>query len=188
VIASYWADGPATETPPGHWNLFAQTISVRDGHPLDEDIKLFFVLSNGLFDASIAAWDAKITYDYVRPITAIRYLIDPGWNSFIPTPPFAEYVSGHSTFSAAAAEILQRFAGSDAFGLSYTDPTTGITLYWKTFTEAAHEAGISRCYGGIHFLDGNWSGQQMGRLVGASAWFKAQMFIQGIVNLGKDTN
>jgi PAP2 superfamily len=179
VIASYWADGPATETPPGHWNLFAQTISVRDGHTLDHDIKLFFALSNGLLDASIAAWDAKVTYDSVRPITAIRHLIDPAWNTYIPTPPFAEYVSGHSTFSATAAEILRRVAGSDKFGLFYADPSTGITLYWQTFTAAAHEAGMSRCYGGIHFQDGNWSGQRLGRLVGASAWFKAQTFIQG---------
>ncbi len=77
AIASYWADGPRTETPPGHWALFAQFVSRRDRHTLEEDIKLFFVLSNGLLDASIACWDTKRHYDSARPVTAIRFLL--GW-------------------------------------------------------------------------------------------------------------
>lgn len=123
VIAEYWADGPDTETPPGHWCLFGQFTSARDRHNDDTDVKMFFALSNALFDAGIAAWDAKQAYDYARPITAIRYLMHgklvmgygsegpagglkliPGesWIPFqpttFPTPPFPEHVSGHSTF------------------------------------------------------------------------------------------
>ena len=74
AIVEYWMDGPTSETPPGHWNLLAQQVSRRDGHALADDVQLFFVLNNALMDASIAAWDAKIHYDYVRPITAIRRL------------------------------------------------------------------------------------------------------------------
>ena len=72
AIAEYWADGPNTETPPGHWNLFAQFVSARDRNTFDDDICLFFALGNALHDAAIAVWDAKVAYDYVRPITAIK--------------------------------------------------------------------------------------------------------------------
>jgi hypothetical protein len=131
MISEYWADGPGSETPPGHWCLLAQAVSRRDRHSLDQDVKLFFALANALFDASISVWDCKRVIDYVRPITAIRFLFrnqrvrawaGPGqgtkliygetWqpyqvSSFV-TPPFGEYVSGHSTFSAASAEVLPR--------------------------------------------------------------------------------
>jgi hypothetical protein len=213
VIAEYWADGPNTVLPPGHFNLFAQFVSLRDGHTLDEDVQLFFILTNAVFDAGIACWDAKTAYDYVRPITAIRFLKTgqkirawggPGqgtkvingeeWMPYqpvwFPTPPFAEYTSGHSTFSAAAAEILKRFTGSDVFGASVTItdcilciepgvPSEPVTLLWETFTEAADEAGISRRYGGIHFKDGDLTARAMGRAVAAQAWNRARTFING---------
>lgn len=145
AIADYWADGPNSELPPGHWHLFAQFVSQRDHHTLDDDAKMFFALSNAVFDAGIAVWDAKRTYDTSRPITAIRYLMSgqtiqgwggPGLNnvsmdgsawipfqpSWFPTPPFSEYTSGHSAFSSAAAEVLRRFTGSDVLGTSTTIP------------------------------------------------------------------
>jgi hypothetical protein len=213
VIAEYWADGPMTVLPPGHSNLFAQYVSLRDGHTLDEDVRLFFALTNAVFDAGIAAWDAKMHYDYVRPVTAIRYLkrgqkirawAGPGlgarvidgeaWRPYqpdwFPTPPFSEYVSGHSTFSAAAAEVLKRFTGSDVFGASVTItqgvlgiepgvPAQPVTLSWPTFSAAADEAGLSRRYGGIHFEDGDLEGRKLGRAVGALAWEKALGYIRG---------
>lgn len=213
VIAEYWADGPMTVLPPGHFNLFAQYISLRDGHTLDQDVQLFFILTNAAFDAGIAAWDAKIYYDYVRPITAIRYLkrgrkirawAGPGlgvrvidgesWRPYqpewFPTPPFAEYVSGHSTFSAAAAEVLKRFTGSDHFGAFVTItqgdlgvepgvPAQPVTLSWATFSAAADEAGLSRRYGGIHFEDGDLEGRRMGRAVADVVWQKTQAYIGG---------
>jgi hypothetical protein len=141
AIAEYWADGPNTETPPGHWCLLAQEVSARDGHGLDEDVRLFFALTGALLDAGIACWDAKRAYDSVRPVTAIRFLFagqevlawgGPGqgtrrirgeaWQPYIATPPFPEHPSGHSTFSAAAAAVLARFTGSDRFGASVTIP------------------------------------------------------------------
>ena len=74
AIAEYWADGPGSEAPPGHWCRHAREVSARDGHGLDEDVKLFFALSAALLDAGIACWDAKRAYDSVRPISAIRFL------------------------------------------------------------------------------------------------------------------
>ena len=210
VIAGYWADGPRTETPPGHWYLFAQFVSRRDGHTLEQDVKLFFALSNALMDASIAAWDAKRFYDSVRPVTAIRFLFagqpvrawaGPGqgiqliagdqWQPYIPTPPFAEYVSGHSTFSAASAEILHSFTGSDHMGAQVTVPAGSsaiepgvvpghdVTLSWKTYSEAAAEAGLSRLYGGIHFPDADREGRAMGRKIGSLVWQTAQSYFDG---------
>jgi membrane-associated phospholipid phosphatase len=141
AIAEYWADGPGTETPPGHWCLLAQEVSARDDHGLDEDVRLFFALTAALHDAAIACWDAKRAYDSVRPVTAIRFLFaglevlawgGPGqgtrpvrgedWQPYLATPPFPEHPSGHSTFSAAAAAVLARFTGSDRFGASVTIP------------------------------------------------------------------
>ena len=210
MIASYWADGPATETPPGHWNLFAQFVSRRDGHTLDEDVKMFFALGNALLDASIASWEAKVEYDFIRPVSAIRFIYGgkpvrawggPGrgtvlisgetWRSYIGTPPFAEYVSGHSTFSAASAEILKLFTGSDAFGGSVTFgpgssplepglvPAAPVTLTWDTFSAAADEAGLSRRYGGIHFESGDLAGRALGRKVAQKVWAKATAHFGG---------
>jgi hypothetical protein len=215
VIAEYWADGPNSELPPGHWLLFGLFISNRDAQTDDDDVKMFFALSNALSDAAIAAWDAKRAYDSERPVTAIRYLMHgqtitgyglqgvagglgpiqgEEWMPFqpttFPTPPFPEHVSGHSTFSAAAAEVLRRFTGSDAFGASYTKkarsmtidaslPSNDVTLSWPTFSDAAAEAGISRIYGGIHFDKANVDGQALGRKVGAQAFAAAQGYWEG---------
>lgn len=217
VVAEYWADGPMTVLPPGHFNLFAQFVSLRDGHTLDQDVVLFFVLTNAVFDAGVAVWDAKNHYDYVRPITAIRYLkrgrrirawAGPGlgtrviageaWRPYqpdwFPTPPFAEYVSGHSTFSAAGAEILERFTGSDRFDASVTItqgdlgiepgvPATPVTLAWPTFSAAADEAGFSRRYGGIHFEDADLEGRRMGRAVAGVVWQKALGYVEGTASV-----
>lgn len=173
LIARYWGAGAGTVTPPGMWNLIAQDISQRNNHSLDDDVKMFFALDNALFDASIAAWDAKRTYDSVRPVTVINNLIDSTWKPYLSTPPFAEYVSGHSTFSASAAAILKQFTGSDNYGGSYTDSATGITLSWNTFSDAAAMAGMSRLYGGIHFMDGNLDGLELGKNVAQTVWDRA---------------
>src|SRR6266540_4010785 len=150
VIAEYWADGPRSELPPGHWDLFAQFVARRDRHGarqhgVDLDVKLFFALTNAVSDAGCCAWDNKRTFDSVRPITAIRTLfrgqavrawagpyqgtktIDgaawfPYQPTSFPTPPFPEYSSGHSNFSAAGAEILRLFSGSDRCGASAVIP------------------------------------------------------------------
>ncbi len=143
TIVEYWADGPSSELPPGHWALFAQWVAKRDAHTIDDDAKMFFALSNAMLDVSIAVWDCKRTFDYVRPITAIRFLkrgteirawggpfkgtqtiLGDYWQAYQtsaqPTPAFPEFSSGHSAFSSAAAEVLRSFTGSDAFGNSVT--------------------------------------------------------------------
>ena len=216
MIAEYWSDGPRSEQPPGHWALFAQFVSQRDHHTLDDDVKMFFALSNAMFDAGIAAWDAKRAYDSVRPVTAIPLLFrgktirswgGPGkgtvekdgsqWIPYqaatFPTPPFPDYVSGHSTYSAAAARILELWTGSDHFGDSVTlaagsskiepgiTPVHPVTLQWATFTDAANEAGISRRYGGIHFHAADLAGRLLGRLIAFEAWQKAQTYFDGSV-------
>ncbi|MEQ1833832.1 MAG: DUF6851 domain-containing protein, partial [Candidatus Eisenbacteria bacterium] len=213
VIAEYWADGPRSELPPGHWTLFAEVVSKRDHHSFADDVKMFFTLGNAVMDAGIAVWEAKRWFDSERPITAIRYLYAgqqiegfvPGvgrtlvqgenWLPYQPatfiTPPFAEYPSGHSGFSAAAAEVLKRSTGGDRFEHSATiaagsskvepgvAPSRDVTLRWHTFSEAADEAGISRRLGGIHFEDGDLDSRRMGRQVGALVWAKAQEYITG---------
>jgi len=217
VIAEYWADGPNSELPPGHWLLFALYVSARDGHTDDDDIKLFFALSNALSDAAVAAWDAKRAYDSVRPINAVRYLLQgqsiPGYGPLgpaaglrpiqgvswipyqpmtFPTPAFPEHVSGHSAFSAAAAQVLRSFTGSDRFGASYTKPARSmvleagapqaeVVLQWPTFSAAAAQAGLSRIYGGIHFDSGNSAGQTLGQHVGMQAFARAQALWLGKV-------
>ncbi|MGH9494203.1 MAG: vanadium-dependent haloperoxidase, partial [Candidatus Sulfotelmatobacter sp.] len=209
MIAEYWSDGPNSEQPPGHWMLFAQWISQRDHHSLDDDVKMFFALSNALLDAGIAAWDVKLNYDSVRPVTAIPFLFrgrkirawgGPGkgtvemdgsqWIPYqpatFPTPPSPEYVSSHSTFSAAAARILELWTGSGHFGNSVTlspgssriepgiTPAQPVTLSWEKFTDAADEAGMSQGYGGVHFRAADLGGRHLGRTVADRVWAKTE--------------
>lgn len=145
VLVDYWTDGPGTELGPGHWCRFAQLVSQRDQNSLDDDVKLFFALTNAMSDTGIACWDAKRAYDSVRPITAVHFLYQgkkvrswagakrgiqwmkgEAWQPYqtpaMVTPPDPEYVAEQSAFSAAGAEILARFTGSDTFVGSYTAP------------------------------------------------------------------
>ena len=282
ALAEFWADGPNSETPPGHWNTVANAVSDAPGFepriggggpPVDRlewDVKLYFALNGAVHDAAIAAWGAKGHFDYVRPISMIRYMgglgqsSDPDGHAFHPdglplvpglveviskattapggrheslaghegeiavhawtgisddpetqaggadwilatewvpyqkstfvTPAFAAYVSGHSTFSRAAAEVLTGITGSKYFpgGLSEwtipagwlefeSGPTQDVTLQWATYYDAADQAGISRLYGGIHVPADDFGGRQMGSLCGKAAWTQAQRYYQGVV-------
>ncbi len=211
MIAEYWADGPNSELPPGHWNLFAQVISKRDHMSIDDDVKLFFALGNAMLDASIAVWECKRVYDSERPITAIRFLKKgkkirvwagpyqgakvingEDWIPYQPltvvTPAFAEYCSGHSAFSAAGAEVLKEFTGSDVFNYSVTIaagsskvepgavPAQILKLSWATFSDAADEAGMSRRYGGIHFEQGDLNSRVLGRQIGTACFAHARQY------------
>jgi hypothetical protein len=217
VTSEYFADGPNTEFPPGHWARFAELVSRRDRHTLDDDVKMFFALANALLDASISAWDAKRTYDSERPATAIHCLyagrlirawggpfqgtstiLGEDWRPYQSSaaagPPFPEHFSGHSVFSAAAAEILRSCTGSDAFGASVTIrtgnsigepglvPAFDVTLRFRTFSDAADQAGMSRRYGGIHFAQGDLIGRSLGRVIGAAVWAKASTYFDGTAN------
>jgi hypothetical protein len=213
MIAEYWANGPRDSQAPGHYHVFARWVSARDGHGIDEDVKMFFALGNAMLDASIAVWDMKRAGDSARPATAIPYLFEgmpilawagPGqgtqvidgsrWMPYLSapfhvTPPFPEFPSGHSAFGAAGAEILRRATGSDRFGYAVTlppgssaiesgvTPAAPVTLRFRTFSESADQDGLSRRYGGVHFLAGDLAGRLTGRIVGASAWARAQRYI-----------
>jgi len=214
MIAEYWADGPQTETPPGHWNVIAQWVSRRYGHSLDQDVKMLFALNGAMFDAGICVWYTKYRDDFARPITAIRTLragemitawggpgqgtrTFPGeeWRSYLPTPPFPEYVSGHSSFSAAAAQVLKDvrglYGGSDRLGASVTfapgssvvepgvTPSAPVTLTFAKFEDAAVQAGVSRRYGGIHWLHGDLISRELGRKMGERSYDQARRLWSG---------
>lgn len=281
VLAEYWADGPSSETPPGHWNVIANQVS---DHPevthriggtgdvvprLEWDVKLYLALNGALHDAAIVSWGNKRVYDGPRPYTLVRHMATLGQSSdaglphyhpdglplvpglielitaattapgerhahlagqegeiailgwrgqplnieedhggvgfilgkdFVPyqratfvTPAFPGYVSGHSTFSRAAAEILTAITG-DAFvpgGLgSFTaspdylvfeaGPTTPVTINWATYRDAADLAGRSRIWGGIHIYDDDFGGRRAGSEVGMTAWQRASALFAGM--------
>lgn len=174
-IAHFWADGAGTFTPPGHWNQIAEQVALSEGNTLADNARLFGSLNVALADAAIVAWDAKYFYDLWRPVTAIHHADndgnalttgDPTWDPLLNTPPFSEYVSGHSTFSGAADAILTSFFGNNISFVDTGDPSVGITRSFDNFTQAADEAGMSRIYGGIHFQSANEDGLAAGRALG----------------------
>lgn len=276
-LAEFWADGPNSETPPGHWNTVANTVSDTLGDDLrvggigdsvdrlQWDVMMYLALNGANHDAAVAAWGAKGYYDYIRPISMIRWMgglgqsSDPagasydarglpledglvelvtdessatgqphehlhefvgdvailsyrgtpvdretelggvGWIravEWVPyqaptfvTPSFAGYVSGHSTFSRAAAEVLTALTGSEYFpggvgeyqimpeSLEFeAGPETSVTLQWATYRDAADQAGISRLYGGIHVRADDFGGRIMGAEIGMKAWEKARSY------------
>lgn len=280
ALAEFWADGPKSETPPGHWNVVANAVTDSPGferriggtgQPVDAlewDVKLYFALNGAVHDAAVAAWGLKGWYDSPRPISMIRYLgglgqssdpdapaYDPhglpledglveviteassrpgerhadladhvgeiairawrgfpedpatqtsgvGWiravdwvpyqRSTFVTPAFAGYVSGHSTFSRAAAEVMTAFTGSEYFpgGLSEwrlpagkllheEGPTRDVTLQWATYFDAADLAGVSRLIMGIHIEPDDLEGRRIGAICGLEAWARAQTYFAG---------
>jgi hypothetical protein len=281
ILAEFWADGPNSETPPGHWNSLANQVS---DHPsfvkriggagpvlgdLEWDVKLYFALNSALHDAACAAWTLKRHYDGYRPIAAIRYMAERGQSSipgvfsyhrdglplvsnlielvtsdtakpdgrhaglspgmvairawpgqpsdpvhqysgvkwiaavdWMPfqkktfvTPAFPGYVSGHSTFSRSAAEVLAAFTGSPFFpgGMgTYTvaadvaltferGPSQPIQLQWGTYFDAADQAGLSRLWGGIHVSADDLTGRQIGATCGRQAWDLARRYFDGSI-------
>ena len=272
AIAEYWADGPTSETPPGHWNSLANAVSdARDAEgslqvlsgdvtePVDRlewDVKLGLALNGALHDAAIAAWGNKAFYDSVRPISMIRWMAEQAGDTSLPlepglieevttetaaagerheglpigdiavlawagspdepetevagvewiravdwvpyqratfvTPAFASYVSGHSVFSRAGAEVLALFTESEFFPggllehsieagtfLHENGPSEDLTLQWATYRDASDEAGRSRIWGGIHIAADDAAGREIGRDVGEAAWLHAQNIFDG---------
>jgi len=280
ALAEYWADGPKSETPPGHWNTIANEVSDTPGlelriggrgpkvDRLEWDVKLYFALNGAVHDAAVAAWGAKGYYNSPRPISMIRYLGGKGQSSdpngpsydedglplvpglvevvtrassapgerhaklaghvgeiairawsgapddptvehsgvgwiraveWVPyqlptfvTPAFSGYISGHSTFSRAAAEVLTGFTGSSYFpggvyewrvpagSLAIEEgPSEDVALQWATYFDAADAAGISRLYMGIHVSPDDFGGRKVGSQCGQDAWRLAQQFFDG---------
>jgi hypothetical protein len=176
LIAEFWADGAGTETPAGHWNTIAANVATAAGNTLVENARLFALLNVAMADAAICAWDAKYFYDFWRPVTAIRNgdadgspdtVGDPSWSSYLVTPPFPDYVSGHSTFSAAASVILALFFGRDTVMFTTgSDFLPGLSRQFTSFSAAANEAALSRIYGGIHFRSATEDGLKAGLDIG----------------------
>ena len=169
-IALFWADGAGTETPPGHWNSIARIIADARGNTLEQNARLFALLNIAMGDAAICAWDAKYEFHFWRPVTAINF-VEPElhWMSFIVTPPFPDYVSGHSTFSGAAATVLALFYGTEDLPFTIgSDFLPGVYRSFSTCLDAAGEAAVSRLYGGIHFRSANEDGLQAG--IGIGEW------------------
>jgi hypothetical protein len=277
VLAEFWADGPNSETPPGHWNVIANTVSdspllasrIGPGaaNRLRWDVQMYFALNGAVHDAAIAAWGLKRKYQSVRPISMIRYMAQRGQSSdpklpsydpeglplipglielitkessapgqrhaaladhvgeiairawrgnpkdpsqvsgagwilgerWVPyqkatfvTPAFPGFVSGHSTFSRAAAEVLAADTGSAYFpGGEFTrtfspgylkfehGPSKPVTLQWATYYDAADQAGLSRIYGGIHIAADDFAGRRIGSRVGKQAWALAERYFAG---------
>lgn len=175
-VAHFWADGAGTETPPGHWLHNALIIAGDRSLDLAAKARLLALVGIGVVDAGIVSWDDKYTYNYWRPVSAIREAANDGnpetepdatWTSIVSTPPFPEYSSGHSTFSRTAATIIERFFGThDLPFTAVSDDLPGVTRSFPGPGAAADESGISRIYGGIHFPTGNIAGQASGYLLG----------------------
>lgn len=179
-IAEFWADPGGTFTPPGHWNAIAESVAQSQKTNLFNSARLFALLDIALADAGLLCWSTKYTYNQWRPVTAIRdttpglpWTPDPTWTPQWATPPFPDYMSGHSTFSAAASTVLAGFWGTDQ--ISFTSSiaslpgvlTPGVTRSYSSFSQAAQEAGVSRIYGGIHVMSSNLAGLDAGRELGS---------------------
>ena len=155
-------------SPGAHWLGIAGIACLNANKGFEETMQIYTSVSIGLMDAFICCWDEKYRSNRVRPETAIRKYIDPQWAPLLQTPPFPEYLSGHSVISNASAAILTHYFGnnfsySDSVEVAYGLPSRA----FQSFQQAAAEAAISRFYGGIHFMDAITNGQQQGTKVGA---------------------
>lgn len=290
VLAEFWADGPDSETPPGHWFTIINYVS---DHPLLEkrfngqgsilsdlewDVKCYLTLGGAMHDCAVTTWGVKGYYDYIRPISAIRYMAGKGQSSdsslpnydphglpLVPgrielietgdplagdsdenvgklkvyawkgpdyindpdvdiagvdwilgthwwpyqrptfvTPPFAGYVSGHSTFSRAAAEVLTLLTGDSFFpgGMGTFDvlqneflvfeegPSETFQLQWATYQDASDQCSLSRIWGGIHPPIDDIGGRLIGAEIGVEAYTLAIQYFNGTLGINEltDTN
>ncbi len=177
-IARFWADGTGTYSPPGHWNQIAGQIAAARGNSIGANARLMAELNVALADAAILAWDAKYAFNNWRPANAIQEADtdgndqtaeDPTWTSFLIAPPFPDYVSGHSTFSGAAATVLTETFGENVAFSTSSYGLPGVMRNFTSFQQAADEASVSRIYGGIHWRfsceDGLTAGRELGAFV-----------------------
>jgi PAP2 superfamily len=205
ATAEFWALETGTETPPGFWAKLAQFVAERRGHSLDADVKLFFVLGNAMLDAAVATIDAKVAWNGARPEAFVKHywrgMTIEAWGGpnrgaqaikgeefrpYLPTSASPEHISGHSSFSAAAATLLKLATGSEALDYEAAVPANSfkgergpdrdVRFHWTTFAQAADAAGWSRVYGGIHFTSGDRYGRAMGEKVAHKVWRKARIY------------
>ena len=187
----FWADSTGTWTPSGQWLNLSDVVAQNNNLSTLQTARLSALVGASLADAGIAAWEAKYTNNTARPITEIQEstdpaIADPTWQSIWNAPNFPSYVSGHSTYSSAAAAALEGFFGTDSMSFCISaDPNaaslpnalggTGFidaadaTECFDNFTDAAEAAGMSRLYGGIHTMTDNLAGQYLGSEIGTQA-------------------
>lgn len=192
-VAIFWEDGPWGVTPPGHFIYLAMQILQDQGMSFMTLARHFALIGMTQCDASIAAWDSKYHHDILRPETSIRQratafsnadsrvVRQSNWRSYIPTPPFPAYTSGHSTFGAAGAEMISLIQGGDRISLNGQSPDLviwpqlrGITRHWSSLNQIAEENGMSRLYGGVHWSLDHTQAMQAGRSIARQAF--TQMF------------
>ena len=180
-IALFWEDGPGGITPPGHFQLIGIDLVQHRSWTLQNLAEYFCVLSLAQADAGIVAWHNKYLFDILRPETAIRYAAsrfpdvtalraERQWKSYIPTPAFPSYVSGHSVFGAASARAMSLMIDSDKINLTGTPPDLvhwpkqlqGVSRTWTSLDGIAEENGVSREFGGVHWESDNLQGLNLG--------------------------
>ncbi|WP_276485127.1 vanadium-dependent haloperoxidase [Paraflavitalea pollutisoli] len=180
VIAAFWDCNPFAVqdgghlvtglkkiSPGAHWLGITGIACLQEKKSFSESLQIYTMVSMGLMDAFITCWDEKFRSNRIRPESAIRQLVDPQWQPLLQTPPFPEYLSGHSVISSASATILSHYFGNhfgykDSVEVSYGLPARSFT----SFRQAADEAAVSRFYGGIHFMDAIDNGVLQGNKVG----------------------
>lgn len=174
-IAVFWSDFSFTAMPPGHWHEIAATIAHSRTNSLEQNARLFALISLAQADAAIVCWETKYRYNLWRPVTAIQRADEDGngatekdaaWDHYLVAPPFPAYTSGHSTFSKASAEVLTHFYGTDNIAFTATsDSLPGVTRSFTSLAACADEIGMSRIYGGIHFQFDNQQGKVSGKRI-----------------------
>jgi hypothetical protein len=166
AIATFWADGGGTITPPGHYMNIATIVIKKDKIKLDKVAETYAKVGMALSDAFVACWRCKYRFNLMRPVTYIKETIDPAWTPLIATPPFPEYTSGHSSGSGAFGEVMTSLYGDNYSFVDNTHEGLHTNRTFKSFKEASEEAKNSRFYGGIHYPMGNEKGQENGGKIG----------------------
>ncbi|HEY1061087.1 MAG TPA: vanadium-dependent haloperoxidase [Daejeonella sp.] len=182
-IADFWDDIPLKLntsghlrymtkkfSPGGHWMNIVGIATEMNKDDFNSTVSIYTQTSIALFDAFISCWYLKFKYNYVRPETVINQHIASDWRPYLETPPFPEYTAGHATISSAAEKILTSVIGDNKAFTDTSQVEFGLKARsFKSFKEAATEAGISRVYGGIHYRtscdEGYKNGQEIGQFV-----------------------
>ncbi len=157
-------------SPPGHWMNIIGIAAKEKKLNFIETVKIYTYASIALFESFIVCWDEKYRSNHVRPETVINKYIDPDWRPYIQSPPFPEYTSGHAAMSSSLVEVLTQYFGDNFKFTDTTQEVFGIKpRSFTSFRQAAEEAGMSRCYGGIHYINTFNVSADQGKKVGQFA-------------------
>jgi hypothetical protein len=164
-------------SPGGHWMGITGIACKKQKLNLAKTTYTHALVSLGMSDAFVSCWHNKYKYNRVRPVTAIKRLIDRNWNPLLQTPPFPEYTSGHSVLSTTAAIILTNLFGNNFSYVDDTEKEFGLPARkFSSFKQASSEAAISRLYGGIHYRDAIDNGVREGEQIGNYVVMKSARF------------